>query len=138
MRLCVDGPDVARILLKGKAGLLPGRPEVSVLLEAEGMHSPDEPVNPDRRRPGPLHTVNNLAEFMLLPDEEIQVLGNLECKEIVRIMKQGTLEEAGRTIPFTLGPRLGSQRVQEFTLARFEIPRIEIGQDVLGSIETEC
>jgi hypothetical protein len=107
MSLCVNSPHVAWILLESKTGSPSSSLELPVLLQAEGMHPEDESEAWCVHRPGPQHSVNNLTEFTLLTDEEIEVLRDLEGEEIVRIMEQGALEEAGGAFPFTVGPRLG-------------------------------
>src|SRR5580692_5204210 len=100
----VDRPDVSWVLPQGKAGPFLGRPEMSVLLQAEGMHAGDEPGTGVARRPGPQHSLDDLLEFRLLTGEEVEVLGDLQGEEIMGIMEQCALEEAGRTLPFAVGP----------------------------------
>lgn len=107
-----------------------------ILLQTEGVHPDHIAPAGTVLWPDPQNSLDDLAELPLLADEEIEILRHLQSQEIVGIMEQGTLQKAGRSLPFAIGPRLCRQRMQKLAFARSEAPCIEIPQKGLSPFES--
>jgi hypothetical protein len=77
------GPDVAWVVMQRGTGEQLGLGELTVLLQAEGVHALDVAPSPFLRRPGPQHTRHDALEIAGLAEKEVEVLGHLERQEVL-------------------------------------------------------
>ena len=124
--------------IKGSSGLLLGCLVLAVLFEPERVHATHEAVTGAVRWPRGDDPFDHVSQLQLVADEEGEVLGDFERQEIARLVQQGPLQEAGRSLPFAVRPRLDGEHMQDLALARCKAPGIEVAHEGPRPVEPRC
>ena len=131
----MDGPDIPGIVAEGGSGPVLAFGEVAVLLQSEGIHPLH--VAPARLilRPGAQDSLDDPPQALLVPEEEIQILGHLEGEEIAWIMEERSFEEVDGALPLATAPGLRGQHVEPLAFAGAENPGVDPHDEVPRRLE---
>ena len=83
-------------------------------------------------------SLDDIFEAISVSEEEGEILGDLECEQVIRIMHKAALEVARSSLPLSIGPGPGREEMEVLAFSAPDGPRVEVGHKRPRFFKTCC